>query len=58
MLEYRPFNQVSETIRTQIWNDGFSDYLRPIHMIKEQSHLVFKPEKLKFKPSTLGFVKV
>lgn len=36
MLEYRPFNQVSETIRTQIWNDGFSDYLRPIHMIKEQ----------------------
>ncbi|MGL4643958.1 MAG: GNAT family N-acetyltransferase [Vagococcus fluvialis] len=36
MLEYIPFNQVSEEIRTQIWNDGFSDYLRPIHMTAEQ----------------------
>lgn len=36
MLEYIPFNQVSEEVRTQIWNDGFSDYLRPIHMTIEQ----------------------
>lgn len=36
MLEYIAFNQVSEEVRTQIWNDGFSDYLRPIHMTVEQ----------------------
>lgn len=36
MLEYIPFNQVNEEVRTQIWNDGFSDYLRPIHMTPDQ----------------------
>lgn len=36
MLEYRAFNQVSEEIRTDIWNKGFSDYIRPIAMTKEQ----------------------
>lgn len=36
MLEFISFNQVSEKERTAIWNEGFSDYLRPINMTEEE----------------------
>ena len=35
MLEFVPFKEVSESVRTAIWNSGFSDYLVPINMTAE-----------------------
>lgn len=35
MLEFIPFNQINEKERTAIWNEGFSDYLRPINMTED-----------------------
>lgn len=33
---FRQYKDVSASERTQVWNNGFSDYMFPIHMTKEQ----------------------